>query len=101
MSITDIKTEAQASRALDSMFQTLAKKNRRVVISEPDQEFEAYKPVLGSNEMWSSFKKPATLATIADSVVTMDRRTLAKLSKRVTKMVLEGSFTIALKPRVR
>ena len=39
MSIMDINTEAQASRCLDSMFQTPAKKSRRVAISEPDPEF--------------------------------------------------------------
>ena len=90
MSITDIKTEAQAARSLDSMFQTPAKKSRRVVISEPDPEFEVYESVFMSNEMRSSFKQSATPATIADSVVTLDR-TLAKLSKGVSKMVLEGS----------
>jgi hypothetical protein len=88
-SIDDIKAEAKASRLFDPRFQRPAKKSKRVAISEPDPEFAECEPLCKTNEDCSAFKKSATLATLAQSVLVMDR-TLVKLIKGVSKMFWMG-----------
>jgi hypothetical protein len=90
-SIDDIKAEAKASRLFDPRFQRPAKKSKRVAISEPDPEFAECEPLCKTNEDCSAFKKSATLATLAQSVLVMDR-TLVKLIKGVSKMFLDGTL---------
>jgi hypothetical protein len=90
MSIDDIKFEAKASKGFDA-FQTPAKKTKRVLISGPDPELGDYALAFETNEERSVFKKTATSASVAETVVDLDR-SLHKLSKGVAKMFLEGTL---------
>jgi hypothetical protein len=89
MSAHDIKQEVKASRNPAS-FRTPAKK-KKVFIAEPDVAFEGYARTFESSQEQSAYKKSATSARLADSVVELDR-SLSSLSKGVERMFLGSAM---------
>lgn len=84
MSVQDIKQEVKVSKDSDS-FRTPAKK-KKVLTFEPETAFERYSASFESSQERSAYRymKAATSASLADSVVDLNRSLLA-LSKGVEK----------------